>query len=66
MENESINFSKLNIDIASKVAWAGFLYQIEIIFIGNKLKKVLFLETKVSRSNGSFSEKNQYSVVFLK
>lgn len=41
--NESVSINKLNIDMAFKVAWAGFLHLGEITYIGTEFKKASFL-----------------------
>lgn len=64
--NEPINIDKLNIDMAFKVAWAGFFRLREITYIDSKLKKVSFLLTKVTRSDILFAKSNQYIVFRLK
>ena len=64
--NKSININKLNIDKAFKVVWAGFLRLGKITYTGTELKKASFLDSKVTRSNVSFSKENQYAVLCLK
>ncbi len=57
----------LNIDIAFKIAWAGFLRLGEITYTASELKKKsTFVETHVTRSNISFTEGDQYAVFRLK
>lgn len=65
-ENEPINFDKLNIDKAFKLAQIGYLCLREIIYTSIKLKKTSFLETKVTRCDVLFLERNQYIVLCLK
>lgn len=66
IKNELVDVDKLNIDIAFKVTWADFLRPGKITYIGTELKKISFSATKVTRSDGSFSEGNQYEVLCLK
>ena len=48
------------------MAWAGFLRLGEITYTGTELKKASFSVTRVTRSDISFSEVNQYAVPRLK
>ena len=57
-ENKPVGLDELNIDTAFKVVWAGFLRLEEITYTGTELKKASFSNTKVTRSNISFSEGN--------
>lgn len=57
-DNEPIDLDELNIDTVFKMAQASFLRLAEITYTGTEFKKDLFLKTKVSRSNVSFSEGN--------
>ena len=66
IENKPVNVDELNIDIAFKVAWAGFLSLGEITYTGIELKKASFSATRVTRSDISFSKDNQYAVLCLK
>lgn len=61
-----MDLDKLNIDVAFKVAWAGFLQLGKITYTGTELKKASFSKTKVTRLDVSFAEGNQYAVLRLK
>lgn len=65
-DNEPVDLDELNIDTAFKVAWAGSLRLGKITYTGTELKKASFSEIKVTRSDVSFSEGNQYAVLRLK
>lgn len=65
-KNEPIDLNKLNIDKTFKLAWVGFLPLGEITYTGTEFKKASFLDTKVTRSNVSFSKENQYIVLCLR
>lgn len=65
-QNSLIDLYKLNIDTAFKVVWANFLRLEKTTYIGTELKKVLFLRTKITRFDVSFSKENQYIVLCLK
>lgn len=64
--SELINIVKLNINMAFKVAWAGFQGLEEITYTSTECKKAFFSKTKVRRSDVSFVEGNQYAVLWLK
>lgn len=61
-----MSVDELNIDTAFKVAWAGLLRLGEITYTGTELKKASFSQTKVTRSDISFAEEDQYAVLRLK
>lgn len=65
-ENKPVDLNELNVDTAFKVRWAGFLRLGEITYTGTELKKASFSDTKVTRSDISFSKGNQYAVLRLK
>ena len=65
-EQEPMDLDELNIDVAFKVAWAGFLRLGEIKYTSTDLKKASFSRTRVTRSDVSFAEGNQYAVLHLK
>ncbi len=65
-ENKPVNIDELNIDMAFKMTWAGFLRLGEITYIGTELKKASFSATRVTKSDISFSKGNQYLVLCLK
>ena len=64
--DEPVNIDELNIDTVFKVAWAGFLCLEEITYMVTEFKKASFPSTKVTRSDISFAESNQYAVLRLK
>ena len=66
MADKPVNIDELNIYITFKVTWAGFLCLEEITYIGVELKKASFLLIKVTRSDISFAEGNQYVMLCLK
>ncbi len=61
-----MDLDEFNIDVAFKVAWAGFLCLGEITYTSTDLKKASFSRTRVTRSDVSFAEGNQYEVLRLK
>lgn len=63
---EPVNIEKLNINVAFKVTWSGFLRLSEITYTENELKKASFLDTTITRSDLSFSEENQYEMLRVK
>ncbi len=65
-EQEPMDLDEFNIDMAFKVAWEGFLRLGEIIYTSTDLKKASFSRTRVTRSDVSFAEGNQYAVLHLK
>ncbi len=65
-EPEPIDLDELNIDVAFKVPWAGFLRLGEIKYTSTDLKKASFSRTRVTRSDVSLAEGNQYAVLRLK
>ena len=62
-ENKYVNIDKLNIDMALKVAYAGFLCLSKIIYISTKPKKALFSVTRVIKFHISFFKDNQYTML---
>ena len=56
----------LNVDTAFKVACAGFMRMGELTYTAAELKKDSFKETKLTRSDISFSEGDQYAILRLK
>lgn len=65
-KHDPIDLDELNIDTAFMVAWAGFLLLGEITYTSTELKKASFARTQVTRSDVSFAEGNQYTVLRLK
>lgn len=65
-EDEPLTLDDLNADTAFKVAWAGFLRLGEITYTATEAKKTSFKDTKVTRSDISFSEGDQYAILRLK
>lgn len=65
-EDEPLTVDDLNADTAFKVAWAGFLRLGEITYTATEAKKTSFKDTKVTRSDISFSEGDQYAILRLK
>lgn len=57
-ENEPVDHDKLNIDTMFKVAWISFLRLGKITYSSTKLKKTLFSDTKVIKSDVLFFERN--------
>ncbi len=60
---EPMHLDELNINMAFKVARAGFLRLGEITYTITDLKKASFSRTRVTRSDVSFAEGNQYEVL---
>lgn len=65
-EDEPLTVDDLNADTAFKVAWAGFLRLGEITYTATEAKKASFKDKKVTRSDISFSEGDQYAILRLK
>lgn len=65
-EEEPLTVDDLNTDTAFKVAWAGFMRMGEITYTATEAKKASFSETKVTRSDISFAEGDQYAILRLK
>lgn len=65
-KNEPLTIEDLNIDTAFKVAWAGFMRMGELTYTAAELKKDSFKDTKLTRSDISFAEGNQYATLRLK
>lgn len=57
---------EVNIDTAFKVAWAGFMRLGEITYTETEVKKPSFIQTRLTRSDISFAEGNQYATLRLK
>lgn len=57
---------ELNLDVAFKIAWAGFLQMEEFTYSLADLKKGNFQNTKLTRSDIVFSEDYQYATLRLK
>ncbi len=55
-----------NIDTAFKIAWAGFLRLGKITYTAAERKKSTFVETHATKSDISFAEGDQYTVLRLK
>lgn len=66
VQGEPQTIDKLNIDTAFKVAWAGFGRLGEIKYTEAEVKKTSFEKTKLTRSDISFSEGDQYATLRLK
>ena len=60
------SLDELNLDVAFKVAWAGFLRMGEFTYSLLDLKKRSFQDTKLIRSDVSFSDTYQYATLRLK
>lgn len=65
-KEEPLTVTDLNIDTAFKVAWAGFMRLGEITYTAAEAKKPTFAETKLTRSDISFAEGDQYAILRLK
>ncbi len=65
-EEELLSMTDLNVDTASKVAWAGFMRMGELTYTAAEAKKATFAETSLTRSDISFAEGDQYAIVRLK
>ena len=63
---EPLTVNDLNIDTAFKVAWAGFMRLGEITYTIAEAKKASFKDTKLTRSDISFAEGDQYAILRLK
>lgn len=65
-EDEPLTMEDLNVDTAFKVAWAGFMQRGKLTYTAAGLKKDLFKDTKLTRSDISFAEGDQYAILRLK
>lgn len=61
-----ISIEELNIDTAFKVAWAGFLRMGEFTYTSMEAQACIFRDTKLTRSDITFSESDQHAIVRLK
>lgn len=61
-----VSIEELNIDTAFKVAWAGFLRMGEFTYTGAEAKANTFINTKLTRSDITFSDRDQHAILRLK
>ena len=61
-----ISIEDLNIDTAFKVAWAGFLRMGEFTYTSAESQARTFVDTKLTRSDITFSEGDQHAILRLK
>ena len=61
-----ISIEDLNIDTAFKVAWAGFLRMGEFTYTDAESQARTFADTKLTRSDITFSEGDQHAILRLK
>lgn len=61
-----ISIEKINIDIAFKVAWVGFLKLDEITYINAKAQAFAFVEIKLTCLDIIFADDNQHIILRLK
>ena len=61
-----ISIEDLNIDTAFKVAWAGFLRMGEFTYTSAEAQARTFVDTKLTRSDITFSEGDQHAILRLK
>lgn len=65
-KNKPLTIEDLNVDKAFKVAWVGFVRMRELTYSASELKKETFKDTKLTRSDISFAEGDQYAILRLK
>ncbi len=65
-EEEFLSITDLNVDTTFKVAWAGFMRMGELTYTAAEAKKATFAEIGLTRSDISFEEWDQYSILRLK
>ncbi len=65
-ENEPLSITNLNIDIAFKVAWTGYMKMGKLTYIIVETKKTMFIETGFTKSNIFFIIGDQYTIISLK
>lgn len=66
VENKPLSVKNLNIDTAFKVTWRGFMRIGELTYTAAEVKKDTFTETDLTRSDISFSENDQYAILYMK
>ncbi len=65
-EEELLSITDLNVDKAFKVAWAGIMRMMELMYTVVEAKKARLAETGLTRSDISFAEGDQYAILRLK
>ncbi len=65
-KEEPLTVTDLNVDAMFKVAWVGFMRLREITYMTAEAKKSTFAETKLTGSDTSFVEGDQYVTLRLK
>lgn len=60
------SIEELNIDTAFKVAWAGFLWMGEFTYTNAEFQTRTFVDTKLTRSDITFSDEDQHAILRLK
>lgn len=60
------SIEELNIDTAFKVAWAGFLRMGEFTYTSAEIQTRTFVDTKLTRSDITFSDEDQHAILRLK
>ncbi len=64
-DDEPLSVTDLNIDTASKVAWAGFMRMGKLTYMAVEAKMATFTETGLTRSDISFVKDDQYAILRL-
>lgn len=61
-----ISIDELNIDTIFKIAWAGFLQMNEFTYTSAEAQASTFTNTKLTRSDVTFSDRDQHEILRLK
>ena len=61
-----ISIEKHNIDTAFKLAWDGFLQMGKLTYTSTESQAQTFVDTKLTRSDIIFSERDQHVILWLK
>lgn len=64
-EDKLFSIMDLNMDTTFKIAWAGFMKMGELTYTVAKAKKATFMETGLTRSDISFADGDQYTILQL-
>lgn len=65
-DNKPLLVTDLNINIAFKVAKAGFIKMNKFTYIITEVKNTIFVKTSFIKSDISFAKNNQYTILCFK
>lgn len=66
MEEKLLSILDLNIDTILKVAWIDFIKIEKLIYIVGEVKKTIFVKTSLTQLDISFTNGDQYVILYLK